>query len=220
MTYSWYFRLTSWHFSVTTSAADPASACLPPCFPSSKTQTWPVGLVVMMMVETGYLAGGNQSRTQYTMIKFLNPRAKFPLCLLLLPLHFSTPMLPLSSSASPSPLLSFPFTFLDMWYSGDAQVTVFTAQPAQCCIHSFLPCFLPHSPAFHIPSKPTPPSPRLLTEAYFTMAHIKQPDEGNTVRLFSFSEEYDPSKGHIVCLTLSLCVFLQLWFVLLKMRES
>lgn len=94
MTYSWYFSLTSWHFSVTSSAADPASACLPPCFPSSKTQTWPVGLVVMMMVETGYLAGGNQSRTQYTMIKFLNPRAKFPLCLLL-PLHFSTPMLPL-----------------------------------------------------------------------------------------------------------------------------
>lgn len=31
------------------------------------------------------------------------------------------------------------------------------------------------------------------------MAHIKQTDEGNTVRLFGFSEEYEPSQGHIVC---------------------
>lgn len=37
------------------------------------------------------------------------------------------------------------------------------------------------------------------------MVHIKQLDEGNTVRLFGFSEEYDPSQGHIVCLCL--CVF-------------
>lgn len=45
------------------------------------------------------------------------------------------------------------------------------------------------------------------------MAHIKQPDEGNTVRLFGFSE-YDPSQGHIVCLPV--CV----WSEILKMREG
>lgn len=68
------------------------------------------------------------------------------LCLFLsFPLHFSTPRLPLSSSASHSPLLSFPSTFLDIWSSWDTQVTVFTAWPTQRCIHSFLPCFLPHS---------------------------------------------------------------------------
>ncbi len=131
------------------------------------------------------------------------------LCLLLRRLHFSTPLLPLSSSASPSPLLSFPSTFLDIRSSRDTQVTVFTAKPAQCCIHSFLHCFLPHSPASQVPSMPTPPSAWLLTRAYFTVAHIKQPDEGNTVRLFGFSEEYDSSQGHIVCLCgcVWVCVF-------------
>lgn len=172
-------------------------------FPSSKTQSWPVGLVVMMVVGIGYLAVRNQSRSLYTVITFPNSTRQVSLCLLLLLLlYFSTPLIPLSSSASPSPLLSFPSTFLDIWSSRDTQVTVFTAQPAKRCIHSFLHCFLPHSPASRIPSMPTPPSAWLLTTAYFTVAHIKQPDEGNTVRLFQRS--MIPHKGTLcVCV----CVF-------------
>lgn len=53
--------------------------------------------------------------------------------------------------------------------------------------------YIPFSPALnlHYPlsHQVQPPSPRLLTVAYFTMVHIKAAqDEGNTVRLFGFSE--------------------------------
>ena len=116
----------------------------------------------------------------------------------------SSSTFPLLSCLSLSPLLSFPSTFLDIWSGRDTQVTVFTAKPALRCIHSFLHCFLAHSlQPSHIPSMPTPPCPWLLTGAYFTVAHIKQPDEGNTVGL------YDPSQGHIVCL--SVCFGLKYW---------
>lgn len=116
------------------------------------------------------------------------------------------PPSPLFHSPAPSLLLllllCFHFPLLSL--ISDPAETL-RLQFLQRCIHSFLCCFLPRSPASHIPSMPTPPYAWLLAGAYFTMAHIRQPDEGNTVRLFGFLEEYDPSQGHIVCPCL--CVF-------------
>lgn len=112
-------------------------------------------------------------------------------CLLLL--HLSTP-------PAPSLLLCFHFPLLSLIRDPARTLGLHFLQR---CIHSFLCSFLAHSAASQIPSLPTPPSAWLLTRAYFTVAHIKQPDEGNTGRLFAFSEECDPSQGHIVCL----CVF-------------
>lgn len=65
---------------------------------------------------------------------------------------------------------------------------------------------------------PTPPSAWLLTTAYFTVAHIKQPDEGNTVRLFQ--RIMIPHKGTLCVASVCVCFFLQLWSEILKMREE
>lgn len=150
-----------------------------------------------MVVGIGCLVGRNQSRSLYTVITFPNPHAKFPFAS-----SFSTFPLPCSLSPPPLPLLCFHFPLLSL--ISDPAETL-RLQFLQRCIHSFLRCSLPHSPASRIPSMPTPPSAWLLAGAYFTVAHIKQPDEGNTVRLFGLSEEYDPSQGHIV--RLCPCVF-------------
>lgn len=82
---------------------------------STTAKSWPVGLVVMMVVGIGYLVGRNQSRPLYTVITFPNPHAKFPFCLLLL--HFSTPLLPLSSSSAFISLY-FPWYLIQQRHSG------------------------------------------------------------------------------------------------------
>lgn len=213
-------QITSWHFSAILSAADNDKTLFQilflsyPVFPSTKTS--PVGLAVMTMMGTGYVAGRNQSRSQYTVIKFPTPHAKFPFASSSFSfLHFSTPLLPLSSSASPSPLLSFPSTFLDIWSSGDTQVTVFTAWPAQCCIHSFLPCFLPRSLL-------SPPCPLHLLLDYslelilpwHTLSRQKKETLSDCL---DFQRSMIPHKGTLcVCV----CVLFQLWSEILRMRQS
>lgn len=90
------------------------------------------------------------------------------------------------SPLSPTALLPFPLPSL-------------TSDPVQTLRFQFLQLrqpiavYIPFSPALnlHYPlsHQVQPPSPRLLTVAYFTMVHIKAAqDEGNTVRLFGFSE--------------------------------
>lgn len=69
-----------------------------------------------MMVGIGYLAGRNQSRSQYTVIKFLNPHAKFPFAdPSSSSSSFSTFPLPCSLSPPlPLPLLCFHFPLLSL----------------------------------------------------------------------------------------------------------
>lgn len=116
------------------------------------------------------------------------------------------PPSPLFHSPAPSLLrllLCFHFPLLSL--ISDPAETL-RLQFLQRCVHSFLCCFLPRSPASHIPSMPTPPYAWLLTGAYFTMAHIRQPDEGNTVRLFGFFRRvWSLTRAH--CASVSVCLF-------------
>lgn len=118
MTLSVTIRFTACHFPPQRTM----KIRLLPSLSSTKTQSWPAGLVVMMAVGTGHLVGRNQSRTLYTVITFPNLHAKFPYAS-----SFSAFPLPCSLSPPPPPLLSFPSTFLDIRSSRDTQVTVFTA---------------------------------------------------------------------------------------------
>lgn len=82
-------------------------------FSSSKTQSRPVRLVVMMVVGTGYLAGRNQSRSLYTVITFPTPHANFPFS----SSSSSVSTFPLPCSLSPPlplPLLCFHFPLLSL----------------------------------------------------------------------------------------------------------
>lgn len=108
---------------------------------------------------------------------------------------------PLPCSLSPPPLLSFASTFLDI-----RSRQRHSAYSFYSAVHIPLPLrrfFTPLTltglcyPA--IPCVPTPPSAWLLTGAYFTAAHIRQPDEGNSVTVFIFLEEQSLTRAHCVC---------------------
>lgn len=152
----------------------------------------------------GHLVGRNQSRSVNTVITFPNPHANFPF-----PSSFSTcllPVLPLSfSSAAPSLPLHLPLLSLIFDPAETLRLRFYSlACPA---LYTFLsPLFLGPLSSLSYPPMPTPPPPSwLLTGAYFTMAHIKQPDEGNTVRLFAFFQRsMIPHKG---TLCVHVCVF-------------
>lgn len=107
-----------------------------PLFPSTKTSSF--WLVVMTMMGTGYRAGRNQSRSQYTVIKFPNPHAKFPFA----SSSFST--FPLLCSLSPSSAfisLYFPWYLIQQRHLGYSFYSL--ASPA---LYTFLsPCFFPYS---------------------------------------------------------------------------
>ena len=114
----------------------------------------------MMMVGIGYLVDRNQSRSQYTVIKFPNPQAKFPFAS-----SFSTFPLPctLSLSLSGLPLLCFHFPLLFLISDPAETLRLQFLQPS---LHSTV--YIPFSPVSY-PSLQlllSPPYPLLILLDY------------------------------------------------------
>lgn len=131
-------------------------------FPSSKTQSWPVGLVVMMVVGIGYLAVRNQSRSLYTVITFPNPHAKFPFAS---SSSFSSTF-PLPWSLSPPlplPLLCFHFLLLSLIFDPAETLRLQFLQLSQLSA-----VYIPFSTVSYPTLQPlvSPPCPLLLLLDY------------------------------------------------------
>lgn len=131
-------------------------------FPSSKTQSWPVGLVVMMVVGIGYLAVRNKSRSLYTVITFPNPHAKFPFAS---SSSFSSTF-PLPWSLSPPlplPLLCFHFLLLSLIFDPAETLRLQFLQLSQLSA-----VYIPFSTVSYPTLQPlvSPPCPLLLLLDY------------------------------------------------------
>ena len=184
-------------------------------FPSSKTQSWPVGLVVMMVAGIGHLAVRNQSRSLYTVITFPNPHAKFPFASSSSSSFSSTFPLPWSLSPPlPLPLLCFHFPLLSLIFD-----------PAETLRFQFLQLsqpsavYIPFSTVSYPALQPlvSPPCPLLLLPDYSPRLTLLWHTLSSQMKE-TLSDCWSLTRAH--CASVCLCVFLQLWSEILKMREE